>query len=182
MCTYLYNKSFYYWWVVAEQVQSYRIVPGKHPWALAAQAPKLRVGGYTKEVLEWSNYLCASAHPGCNVSCQGILLHRCFTRASSRPAWWKTLYHAIKADWPIASLPSVRNVRHLQYMNLVPQTKNATNKATNSVCERLMLDVVQDNPRAATANTAIQGYSYTLQLLSTFSLLASCNQLKFPTW
>ena len=35
----------------------YHIVPGKCPWALAAQAPKLRVGGYTKEVLEWSNYL-----------------------------------------------------------------------------------------------------------------------------
>ena len=35
----------------------YRIVPGKCPCALAAQAAKLRVGGYTKEVLEWSNYL-----------------------------------------------------------------------------------------------------------------------------
>ena len=30
----------------------YRIVPSKHPWALAAQAPKLRVGHYTEKVLE----------------------------------------------------------------------------------------------------------------------------------
>ena len=40
----------------------YHIVPGKWPWALAAQAPKLRVGSYTEEVLE---YICASAQPGC---------------------------------------------------------------------------------------------------------------------
>ena len=34
----------------------YRIVLGKCPWALAAQVPKLRVGGYTEKVLELFNY------------------------------------------------------------------------------------------------------------------------------
>ena len=55
---------------------------------------KLRVGGYTKEVLEWSNYLRANAHPWCEVSCQGRIDLNCrFARASSTPAWrWKTLY------------------------------------------------------------------------------------------
>ena len=43
----------------------YRVVPGKRPWAFAAQAQKLRVGSYTEEVLKW---FCASAHPGCKVS------------------------------------------------------------------------------------------------------------------
>ena len=43
-----------------------RIVPGKPPWALAAQVQKLRVGSYTEEeVLEW---FCTSAHPRCKVS------------------------------------------------------------------------------------------------------------------
>lgn len=33
---------------------------------------KLRVGGCTEEVLERFSYPCTSAHPRCNVSCQGI--------------------------------------------------------------------------------------------------------------
>ena len=67
----------------------YRIVPGKRPWALTAQAPqKYRVGRYMKEVLEWSHYLCASVHPGCKVSGQVIQnrpassLCPCFVQAS----------------------------------------------------------------------------------------------------
>ena len=77
----------------------YCIVPGKCPWALTAQVPKLRVGGYTKEVLEWSNYLRASAHPGCEDSCQGIpskpasSLRLYIVQASLMV---KTLYHARK--------------------------------------------------------------------------------------
>ena len=69
----------------------YHIVPGKCPWALAAQAPNLRVVSYMEEVLEWFDYPCANTHPGCKVSCQGVpnwpaiaaLLHRlCFIEAS----------------------------------------------------------------------------------------------------
>jgi len=33
---------------------------------------KLGVGGYTEKVLEWFNYLRAKAHPGCEVSSQGV--------------------------------------------------------------------------------------------------------------
>ena len=42
----------------------YRIVPGKHKCALRVQAPKLRVGSSTLEVLEWFNYPHASTYPG----------------------------------------------------------------------------------------------------------------------
>ena len=35
----------------------YRIVPGKHPWALAAQAPKIGVGPYTESLLECLNHM-----------------------------------------------------------------------------------------------------------------------------
>ena len=34
----------------------YCIVLGKHPWALAAQAPNFEVAGYTETVLKWFNY------------------------------------------------------------------------------------------------------------------------------
>ena len=67
---------------------SYRILPGKCPWALAAQAPKMRVASYTKQMLECSNYLHASAHPGWEVRCQGVpnrpasSLRPCFVEAS----------------------------------------------------------------------------------------------------
>jgi len=49
---------------------------------------KLRVGGCRKGILEWFNYTRASAHPKCQVSCQGyqIDLHHCFTCTSSKPA------------------------------------------------------------------------------------------------
>ena len=49
---------------------------------------KLGVGGYTEEVLEWFNYSRASAHPGCEVSCQGVpnqpasSLRLCFVEVS----------------------------------------------------------------------------------------------------
>ena len=52
------------------------------------QAPikrqKLRVGGYTEKVLEWFNYPRARAHPGCEVSCQGVycIVTSCFVEAS----------------------------------------------------------------------------------------------------
>ena len=48
------------------------IVPGKCPWVLAAQVPKLRGCGYTEEVLKWFNYPHARAHPGCEVSCHRV--------------------------------------------------------------------------------------------------------------
>ena len=45
----------------------YCIVPGKRPWAFAAQAPKFEGGGYTEKLLKWFNYPHARAHPGCEV-------------------------------------------------------------------------------------------------------------------
>ena len=45
---------------------------------------KLRVGGYTEKVLEWFNYPCARAHPGCEVNCQGVL-HRRFVCRRGQP-------------------------------------------------------------------------------------------------
>ena len=44
----------------------YHIVLSKHPWSLAAQAPKLMVGGWTDKLLEWFSY------SGCKVGCQGV--------------------------------------------------------------------------------------------------------------
>jgi len=44
---------------------SYRIVPGKRPWALAAQASKIEEGGCMEEVLKWFNYPPVMAHPRC---------------------------------------------------------------------------------------------------------------------
>ena len=87
---------------------------------------KLMVGNYTEEVLEWSNYPHASALPGCEVSCQGVLnqpassLCLCFVKATRR---WKTVYHAKKQT---DSQPSFHSICHLQYVNVVPQGKNAT--------------------------------------------------------
>ena len=75
---------------------TYHLIPSKHPWALAAQAPKLGVGSYTEGVLEWFNYPRKGAHPGCELSCMGvpINLHRRFAHALSRPAqWWRNLPH-----------------------------------------------------------------------------------------
>ena len=42
----------------------------------------LGVGGYTEEVLEWFDCPHTSAHPGCKVSCRGVL---------NRPASWLCL-------------------------------------------------------------------------------------------
>ena len=49
---------------------------------------KLRMGGYTEKELKWFNYPRVTAHPGCEVTCQGyqIDLHRRFVRTLSRPA------------------------------------------------------------------------------------------------
>ena len=55
---------------------------------LQLKRQKLRVGGYTEEVLEWFDYPRVSSRPGCEVSCQGVpnrpasSLHSCFIEAS----------------------------------------------------------------------------------------------------
>ena len=70
---------------------------------------KVRVGGYMEKVLKWFNHPHARTHPGCKVSCQGVL-HCCFVRASS------TVEKAVScyiADRLVASLPSFRNVQSL---------------------------------------------------------------------
>ena len=43
---------------------------------------------------------------------------------------WKTLHHA-RRNRLVASLPRFCSIRRLQYVNFVPQTNNATNKATD---------------------------------------------------
>ena len=97
--------------------------------AHSSSTKKLRMDGCTEEMLEWFGYPWASAHPGCEVSCQRVP-HRCFTCALSRPAWqWRKLYHARK--WTDQPLPSFFNVRYLQYANLVLQAKNTVNEATD---------------------------------------------------
>jgi len=73
------------------------------------------MGGCTEKVLEWFDYLRASAHPGCEVSCQGyrIGLHRRFVRASSkltRQAVKKGV-SCYKADRFVASLPRFLSVQ-----------------------------------------------------------------------
>ena len=59
----------------------YCIVPGKHPWALTAQAPNLRVGGYTEKVLKRINCLHTRTHPRCKVRCHGTE-STCIVRSS----------------------------------------------------------------------------------------------------
>ena len=51
---------------------NYHIVLSKQPWTLAPQAPKIGVDSCIEEVLEWFNYPCVSAHPGYEVSSQGL--------------------------------------------------------------------------------------------------------------
>ena len=76
---------------------------------------KLRVGGYTKNELKCFNYPHARAHPGCEVSCQGVpnrlasSLFPCFVEASPT----EKAVSCYKADWLVASLPSFRSVRLL---------------------------------------------------------------------
>ena len=61
-----------------------RIVPGKHHWLVAAQAPRIEGGRLSLH----------KAHPRCEVSCQGVPNWLC---ASLRPAWqWRKLYCATK--------------------------------------------------------------------------------------
>ena len=79
---------------------------------------KLGVGVYTEEVLEWFNCPHASAHPGCEVSCQDVpnqpasRLRPCFVEAS--PMVEKAV-SCRKADRLVASLPSFHSVHPLQY-------------------------------------------------------------------
>ena len=88
-------------------IVSYHTVPGKHPRALTAQAPKVREGGYTEKELIWFNYPHARVQPGCEVSCQGVpkwlasSLRPCFVEASLTVEIAVSCY---KADWLVASL------------------------------------------------------------------------------
>ena len=75
---------------------------------------KLRVGGSMKEVLKWFNYPPARAHPGCEVSCQGVpnqlvlSLWPCFVKASP------TVEEAVmcyKANQLVGSLPIFRSIQ-----------------------------------------------------------------------
>ena len=76
-------------------MKDYRIAQDKRPWALTAQAPKLRVGSCMEKVLKWFNYSRAKAHPGCEVSCQGVLnqLVASSVLCRGQPDWRK-LYRA----------------------------------------------------------------------------------------
>ena len=47
----------------------HHIVLSKHPWALTAQAPNLRVGSYMEEVLEWFDYSCEVYTPDAKLGC-----------------------------------------------------------------------------------------------------------------
>ena len=86
------SSGFFEWMIL---VHYYCIVPSKCPWVLEAQAPKIGVGGYTKEVLEWFNCPHASAHPGSKVSCQGVLnwptLLLCLSSVEASPTVEKTV-------------------------------------------------------------------------------------------
>ena len=67
---------------------NYRLVPGKRPRALAAQAPKKKVGSYTEKELKWFNYPRTRAYPECEVSCQRVRnrLASSLIRGSSKTA------------------------------------------------------------------------------------------------
>ena len=114
---------------------NYRIVLDKHPWALAAQAPKLRMAVARRKVLDWVNYPAQVPTPDAKLAARGyqIGLHRHFVRDSSRPAQqWKKGASCYKADWLVASLPSFWAFSpHLHYANFMLQGKNAVNEATD---------------------------------------------------
>ena len=124
----------------------YHIVLGKRPWVLAAQVPKLRGCGYTEEVLKWFNYPHARAHPGCEVSCQGVpnqlasFLHSYFIEASPTVEKAGSCY---KVDWLIAMLPSLQwsviacSTRISCCRGRTPRTRPRM-----GVCEPLMPDVM----------------------------------------
>ena len=58
-----------------------RIVPGKCLWELAAPAPKLEVGGCTKEVFEWFNYHLQASNLDAKLATR-MYLHYHFTHVS----------------------------------------------------------------------------------------------------
>ena len=85
-----------------------------------------------RRLLESFNYLPACTHPGCILSCQGVLnrlassLHLFLVEASPMREKAVSCY---KMDQLVASLPSFRSVYRLQYVNFVLQPKNAANEA-----------------------------------------------------
>ena len=66
-----------------------RTVSGKCLWELAAQAPKLEVGGCTKEVFEWFNCHLQASNLDAKLAARMYQI----TRVSLRPArQWRKLY------------------------------------------------------------------------------------------
>ena len=49
---------------------------------------KLRVGGYTEEVLEWCNYPHVSTHLDVKLAAKGYQINHLRTCALLRPVWW----------------------------------------------------------------------------------------------
>ena len=83
-------------WTITNPI--YRIVPSKHPWALAAQVSNLRVA-VTRMRLNGSTIPIQGPTPDAKLAATGLngLLHRQFVCDSSRPArQWRRLYCAIK--------------------------------------------------------------------------------------
>ena len=91
------------------------------PWASAygcsqLKRQKLMMGGYTEKVFKWFNYMypCARAHPGCEVTCQGVpsrlalSLRPCFLEASPTVEKAVSCY---KVDQLVALLPSFSSVQ-----------------------------------------------------------------------
>ena len=112
----VYCVHWYSYSIARKRILYYHIVPGKRPWALAAQAPNLRVGGCTEEVLKWFNYPCARAHPSCEVSCQGIPNQLASSLCPGFVEASQTVEKAVmcyKADWVVASLSSFHRVQSL---------------------------------------------------------------------
>ena len=100
----------------------YRIVPGKRPWALAAQAPKLKVDSYTEKVLKWFNYPCTKAHPGCKNGTKSTCIISLSVLRRDQPDSGEG---CIVLQRLVASLLSFCTFSHcLQYANIVLQGKN----------------------------------------------------------
>ena len=112
---------------------------------LQLKCQKLRVGCYTKEVLEWSSIYTQAATQDAELATRGywIDLHRHFACASLRPArWWKRLYctrkrtdfyphcQASAAFVTCSAWISCRKLRMLQM------------RLWTGVCETLMPDVM----------------------------------------
>jgi len=100
----------------------YRIVPGKRPWALTAQAPKLKVDSYTEKVLEWFNYPHTKAHPGCKNGTKSTCIISLSILRRDQPDSGEG---CIVLQRLIASLLSFCTFSYcLQYANIVLQGKN----------------------------------------------------------